>query len=206
MIEAFKNETDIHAVTASEVFGVPQEMVTPDMRKKAKAVNFGIVYGISAFSLSDDIKVSRREAEEYIHKYFETYPGIDAYLKSEVEKGKEQGYVTTLFGRRRYIPELTSGKGMLKKFGERVAMNSPIQGSAADIIKIAMIAVDRALRKAKVDARLILQVHDELIVECGEKDVEAVSEILRREMENAVKLSVPLTVDLHAGKTWYDCK
>ena len=206
MIEAFKNNTDIHAVTASEVFGVPLSMVTPDMRKKAKAVNFGIVYGISAFSLSDDIKVSRKEAEAYIHKYFETYPGIDRYLEGEVEKGKEQGYVTTMFGRRRYIPELTSGKGMLKKFGERVAMNSPIQGTAADIIKIAMIAVDRALREAKIDARLILQVHDELIVECDEKDVQEASAILTREMEGAAALSVPLTVDLHAGKTWYECK
>ena len=206
MIAAFRNNTDIHAATASEVFGVPTSMVTPDMRKKAKAVNFGIVYGISAFSLSDDIKVSRKEAEAYINKYFETYPGIRGYLEGEIEKGKEQGYVTTMFGRRRYIPELSSGKGMLKKFGERVAMNSPIQGTAADIIKIAMIAVDRALKDAGLNARLILQVHDELIVECDEKDVSEVSAILAREMEGAVTLSVPLTVDLHAGKTWYECK
>ncbi len=206
MIKAFKEGVDIHAVTASQVFGVPLSAVTPEMRKHAKAVNFGIVYGISAFSLADDIKVSRYEADAYIKSYFATYPGIDAYMKGEVEKAKEEGYVTTMWGRRRYIPELTAGKGMLKKFGERVAMNSPIQGSAADIIKIAMVRVDRALREAGLSAQLILQVHDELIVEADEKDAQTAAAILLHEMEHAAELSVPLTVDLHMGKSWFECK
>ena len=176
MINAFQNGVDIHTVTASQVFGVPPEAVTPEMRKSAKAVNFGIVYGISAFSLSEDLGVTRAEADDYIKSYFRTYPGIERYLSETVERAKREGYVTTLSGRRRSIPELTSGKGMLKKFGERVAMNSPIQGTAADIIKKAMIRVDRALQKAALDARLILQVHDELIVECSKKDVSAAAE------------------------------
>ena len=206
MINAFQNGVDIHTVTASQVFGVPPEAVTPEMRKSAKAVNFGIVYGISAFSLSEDLGVTRAEADDYIKSYFRTYPGIERYLSETVERAKREGYVTTLSGRRRSIPELTSGKGMLKKFGERVAMNSPIQGTAADIIKKAMIRVDRALQKAKLDARLILQVHDELIVECSEKDVSAAAEILRREMEGVMQLAVPLTVELNIGDSWYECK
>ena len=206
MIDAFQNGVDIHTVTASQVFGVPPEAVTPEMRKSAKAVNFGIVYGISAFSLSEDLGVSRAEADDYIKSYFRTYLGIERYLSETVERAKKEGYVTTLSGRRRSIPELTSGKGMLKKFGERVAMNSPIQGTAADIIKKAMIRVDRALQKAKLDARLILQVHDELIVECSEKDVSAAAEILRREMEGVMQLAVPLTVELNIGDSWYECK
>lgn len=206
MINAFQNGVDIHTVTASQVFGVPPEAVTPEMRKSAKAVNFGIVYGISAFSLSEDLGVTRAEADDYIKSYFRTYPSIERYLSETVERAKREGYVTTLSGRRRSIPELTSGKGMLKKFGERVAMNSPIQGTAADIIKKAMIRVDRALQKAKLDARLILQVHDELIVECSEKDVSAAAEILRREMEGVMQLAVPLTVELNIGDSWYECK
>ena len=206
MINAFQNGVDIHTVTASQVFGVPPEAVTPEMRKSAKAVNFGIVYGISAFSLSEDLGVTRAEADDYIKSYFRTYPGIERYLSETVERAKREGYVTTLSGRRRSIPELTSGKGMLKKFGERVAMNSPIQGTAADIIKKAMIRVDRALQKAALDARLILQVHDELIVECSEKDVSAAAEILRREMEDVMQLAVPLTVELNIGDSWYECK
>lgn len=206
MIDAFQNGVDIHTVTASQVFGVPPEAVTPEMRKSAKAVNFGIVYGISAFSLSEDLGVTRAEADDYIKSYFRTYPGIERYLSETVERAKREGYVTTLSGRRRSIPELTSGKGMLKKFGERVAMNSPIQGTAADIIKKAMIRVDRALQKAALDARLILQVHDELIVECSEKDVSAAAEILRREMEGVMQLAVPLTVELNIGDSWYECK
>ena len=205
-INAFQNGVDIHTVTASQVFGVPPEAVTPEMRKSAKAVNFGIVYGISAFSLSEDLGVTRAEADDYIKSYFRTYPGIERYLSETVERAKREGYVTTLSGRRRSIPELTSGKGMLKKFGERVAMNSPIQGTAADIIKKAMIRVDRALQKAALDARLILQVHDELIVECSEKDVSAAAEILRREMEGVMQLAVPLTVELNIGDSWYECK
>lgn len=206
MINAFQNGVDIHTVTASQVFGVPPEAVTPEMRKSAKAVNFGIVYGISAFSLSEDLGVTRAEADDYIKSYFRTYPGIERYLSETVERAKREGYVTTLSGRRRSIPELTSGKGMLKKFGERVAMNSPIQGTAADIIKKAMIRVDRALQKAALDVRLILQVHDELIVECSEKDVSAAAEILRREMEGVMQLAVPLTVELNIGDSWYECK
>ncbi len=206
MIKAFHSGVDIHTVTASQVFGVPVENVSSDERKKAKAVNFGIVYGISAFSLADDIKVSRKEADEYIKGYFATYPGIKSYLEKTVALAKEQGYVTTMFGRKRAIPELTSGKGMLKKFGERVAMNSPIQGSAADIIKIAMVRVDRALKSEGLDARLILQVHDELIVEANRHDAPRAAEILKREMENAAVLRVPLTVELNIGESWYECK
>ncbi len=206
MIHAFRNGVDIHTVTASRVFGVPAAAVTPEMRKSAKAVNFGIVYGISAFSLSEDLGITRTEADDYIKSYFRTYPGIEKYLSETVEKAKKEGYVTTLSGRRRFIPELTSGKGVLKKFGERVAMNSPIQGTAADIIKKAMIRVDEALQMAELDARLILQVHDELIVECAEKDVSAAAEILRREMEGVMQLEVPLTVELNIGDSWFECK
>ena len=206
MIAAFNSGVDIHTVTASEVFHTPVKEVTSAQRKNAKAVNFGIVYGISAFSLADDLGVSRKEADDYIKGYFATYPGIEKYLSNQVEAGKRDGYVSTMFGRKRYIPELTSGKGMLKKFGERVAMNSPIQGSAADVIKIAMVRVAKALKEAGIDARLILQVHDELIVEAGKKDADKAAEILKREMENAVKLKIPLTVDLNMGQSWYDCK
>ncbi len=206
MIAAFNSGVDIHTVTASEVFHTPVKEVTSAQRKNAKAVNFGIVYGISAFSLADDLGVSRKEADDYIKGYFATYPGIEKYLSNQVEAGKRDGYVSTMFGRKRYIPELTSGKGMLKKFGERVAMNSPIQGSAADVIKIAMVRVAKALKEAGIDARLILQVHDELIVEAGKQDADKAAEILKREMENAVKLKIPLTVDLNMGQSWYDCK
>lgn len=206
MIAAFNSGEDIHAVTASQVFGVPLSEVTPTMRKRAKAVNFGIVYGISEFSLAGDIGISRKEAGEYIKSYFARYPGIDAYLKAAVEAAKTLGYVETVFGRRRYIPELNSSKASLRAFGERVAMNSPIQGSSADIIKLAMINVARALKDAGLDARLVLQIHDELIVEAHRNCAEAAAEILKREMENVVHLSVPLTVDLNIGKSWFDCK
>jgi DNA polymerase-1 len=206
MIAAFLDGEDIHTATAAKVFHTPLEQVTADQRKSAKAVNFGIVYGISAFSLADDLKVSRKEADDYIKSYFATYGGIERYLKETVETAKKEGYVSTMLGRKRFIPELTSGKGMLKKFGERVAMNSPIQGSAADIIKIAMVRVDSALKEADLDARLILQVHDELIVEAAEADAAAAAEILKREMEGAVSLQVPLTVELNRGKSWFDCK
>ena len=206
MIKAFRNGTDIHAVTASEVFGVPLEEVTSALRKQAKAVNFGIVYGISAYSLSEDLHIPIYQADDYIKGYFATYPKIEKYMKNAVASAAKDGYVKTMFGRKRYIPELTSGKGMLKKFGERVAMNSPIQGSAADIIKIAMVAVDHALKDAGLDAKLILQVHDELIVEASEKDAEQAADILKREMEHAVSLKVPLPVDLSIGDSWFDCK
>ncbi len=207
MTEAFIKGEDIHTVTASQVFGIPTELVTPEMRKRAKAVNFGIVYGIGDFSLAGDIGVSRREAAKYIESYFAKYTGIAEYLHAAVEAAKNLGYVETIFGRRRYIPELTSSKAVLRKFGERVAMNSPIQGSSADIIKLAMINVSRALKDEGLDARLILQIHDELIVEASLDCAERASEILRREMENvAPSLTVPLTVDLQTGNSWYDCK
>lgn len=206
MINAFKSGIDIHTVTASQAFGVPIEAVTSEMRKRAKAVNFGIVYGISDFSLAQDIGVTKKQAAEYIESYLANYPSVAAYLTDIVKRAEADGYVTTMFARRRNIPELTSGKKMLKQFGERVAMNSPIQGSAADIIKIAMIRVDEALSKSCLDAKLILQVHDELIVEAAESDAEAAKDLLVREMEKCVELSVPLTVSAAVGKTWYDCK
>lgn len=206
MREAFRNETDIHSLTASQAFRVPLSAVTPEMRKKAKAVNFGIIYGMGDFSLASDIHVTKKEAAEYIKSYFEKYPKVDEYLKNTVKEAYEKGYVETLFGRRRAIPELTSQKAMMRKFGERVAMNSPIQGTAADIIKLAMINTERALGESGLDAVLIMQVHDELIVESSKKDADEAMELLRREMENAVSLSVPLTVDVHKGRSWFDCK
>ena len=206
MIEAFKNNEDIHAITASQVFGMPLEMVTPIMRSRAKAVNFGIVYGIGAFSLAKDIGVSNKEASTYIKNYLSHYSGVDEYMKNVVEKAKQDGYVETMFGRRRYLPELTSGKHMLRAFGERVARNMPIQGTAADIIKIAMVKVNDRIKSEGLKARLILQVHDELIVEAPQEESEIVAKLLQEEMENAVSLDVPLTADAAIGKTWYDAK
>ncbi|MBR5222068.1 MAG: DNA polymerase I [Clostridia bacterium] len=204
MTEAFKNGTDIHTVTASEVFRVPKEAVTPEMRKRAKAVNFGIVYGIGDYSLAMDIGVTKKQAGEYIDSYLKTYPAVSAYLQNIVKTAKADGYVATLYGRRRYIPELTASKKMLIAFGERVAMNSPIQGSAADIIKAAMVNLERELSASGLDARLILQVHDELIVECHRDCMDEVKGILKRVMENTIALSVPLTVDVQAGENWFD--
>ena len=206
MIEAFKNNDDIHAITASQVFNMPLEMVTPLMRSRAKAVNFGIVYGIGAFSLGKDIGVSMREASQYIKNYLAHYSGVDEYMKRVVERAKLDGYVETMFGRRRYLPELSTGKAMMRAFGERVARNMPIQGTAADIIKIAMVRVDERLKRENMQSRLILQVHDELIVEAPESESEKAAKILQEEMENAVALSVPLTADAAIGKTWYDAK
>ncbi|MBR3714409.1 MAG: DNA polymerase I [Clostridia bacterium] len=206
MCDAFRREIDIHTVTASQVFNIPEEEVTSELRKRAKAVNFGIVYGIGDFSLANDIGVSKKEAGEYIKNYKATYKGVADYLDKTIESAYADGYVVTMFGRRRYIPELASPKAMMKKFGERVAMNSPIQGSAADIIKLAMINVEKALSESGLDAKLILQIHDELIVEAAEKDAAQVKEILVSEMENAVKLSVPLSVEASIGKSWYECK
>jgi DNA-directed DNA polymerase len=206
MTEAFLSGEDIHTVTASQVFGVPLDAVTPELRKRAKAVNFGIVYGIGDFSLAADIGVTKREAKAYIESYLEKYSGIREFMSGAKEQARREGYVMTLYGRRRYIPEISSPRVPLRAFGERVAMNSPIQGTAADIIKIAMINTSRALRKAGLDARLILQVHDELIVECAERDKEQAAKILRDCMENAAKLTVPLTVDLHWGRSWEECK
>ncbi len=206
MIEAFKNKEDIHATTAAQVFHLPFDMITPLMRSRAKAVNFGIVYGISAFSLSKDIGVSHKEADCYIKDYLSHFNGVDSYMKSVVEQAKRDGYVQTMFGRRRYLPELTASNFAMRSFGERVARNMPIQGTAADIIKIAMIHVEKRLRKEQLKARLILQVHDELIVEAPCDEAKTVSGILTEEMENAVALRVPLIAEAVVGKTWYDAK
>jgi DNA polymerase-1 len=206
MINAFKEGVDIHKVTASQVFDMPFDFVTNEMRSRAKAINFGIVYGMGAFTLSRDIKVSVKEAGRYINSYLSHYSGIKKYLDNCVEDAKEKGYVTTLFNRRRYLPELNDSNAMQRKFGERVAKNMPIQGTAADIIKIAMINVYNRLKAENLEARLILQVHDELIVESPENEVEQVKDILRQEMENAAKLKVNLVVDVNIGKTWYESK
>ncbi len=206
MIEAFHSDTDIHTVTASQVFNIPVDMVLPVMRSRAKAVNFGIVYGIGAFSLSKDIGVSRKEADTYIKNYLNTYKGIAAYMENTINQAKADGYVSTIFGRRRYLPELSASNGMLRAFGERVARNAPIQGTAADIIKIAMIKVSDRLQREMPSAQLILQVHDELIVECEEKDKNAVCKILEEEMSHAADLAVELKVDAHSGKNWLEAK
>lgn len=202
MQEAFLSGEDFHAVTASHVFSVPLEEVTPAMRSSAKAVNFGIVYGISAFSLAQDIGVSQWEAKEYMDAYMEKYHGVRDYMKAIVEKAKADGYVSTLYGRRRYLPELKSSNFNLRSFGERVALNMPIQGTAADVIKIAMVNVYRRLKAEKLRARLILQVHDELIVECPEQERETVERLLKEEMERAASLTVPLTAEVISGKSW----
>ena len=206
MIDAFNKDTDIHTVTASQVFHMPEAMVTPLMRSRAKAVNFGIVYGIGAFSLSKDIGVTRAEADRYIKDYLHLYAGVDRYMKEVVEQAKKDGYVKTLFARRRYLPELASSNGMLRAFGERVARNMPIQGTAADIIKIAMIRVYHRLKDENMQAKLILQVHDELIVEAPEAEAQKAAQIVSEEMENACKMKVRLKSDANIGKTWYDAK
>ena len=206
MIAAFRSGEDIHTVTASQVFGVPPEAVTHEMRRRAKAVNFGIVYGISDFSLSQDIGVTRAEAREYMEKYFEKYSGVHAYMTRVVEQAKENGWVSTLMGRRRWLPELKSSNFNLRSFGERVALNMPIQGTAADIIKLAMIKVRDKLLSEGLEARLVLQVHDELIVECPEGETERVKALLEGEMEHVVELALPLTAEAHAGRSWAEAK
>ncbi len=206
MQEAFRQGEDIHTVTASQVFGVPLEAVTALQRSRAKAVNFGIVYGISAFSLAQDIGVYQNEAKAYIEAYLRHYSGVRSYMKDVVEQAKGDGYVTTLFGRRRDLPELKSSNFNLRSFGERVALNMPIQGTAADIIKLAMVHVHQRLQKEQLQAKLIMQVHDELIVECPEQEKAVVQAILTEEMQNAVSYSVPLLVDAHSGRSWYEAK
>lgn len=206
LIDAYKQAQDIHAITASKVFHVPFEEVTPLLRRNAKAVNFGIVYGISSFGLSQDLSITRKEAEGYIKSYFETYPGIKEFLDRLVEDGKKNGYVTTLYGRRRPVPEFASSNFMQRSFGERVAMNAPIQGTAADIIKIAMIHVHDRLKKEGLKSRLILQVHDELLVETHLEEQEQVERILAEEMKQAADLAVTLEIDMHAGTNWYEAK
>ena len=206
MREAFLNEEDIHKQVASKVFNVPLEEVTKEQRTAAKAVNFGIVYGISGFGLAEQLGISRKKAEQYIEQYLEKYKGVKEFMDRIVEKAKEQGYVETLFHRRRYIPELSSNNYMIRQFGARAAMNTPIQGTAADIMKIAMIEVNKKLEEEKLNAKLILQIHDELLIECEIEEKEEVKKILKESMENAVKLSIPLEVEVSEADNWYDVK
>ena len=206
LIKAYREEADIHRITASQVFHVPFDEVTDSQRRNAKAVNFGIVYGISSFGLSQDLSITRKEAAKYIEDYFHTYPGIKAFLDDAVAHAKENGYVKTLFGRRRPVPELASSNFMQRSFGERVAMNAPIQGTAADIMKIAMIGVNKRLKEQKMKSRLVLQVHDELLIETHHTEIDTVKEVLREEMEQAAVLAVPLEIDMHTGNNWYEAK
>ncbi|MDD7391177.1 MAG: DNA polymerase I [Lachnospiraceae bacterium] len=206
LIAAYNQAEDIHAITASQVFHVPLDQVTPQLRRNAKAVNFGIVYGISAFGLSEDLSISRKEAQEYMEQYFKTYPSIKEFLDGLVKEAKEQGMTRTMFRRIRPVPELKSGNFMQRQFGERIAMNAPIQGTAADIIKIAMVRVDRRLKQELEKSRLLLQIHDELLVEAAEEEVEQVKTILKEEMSHAAELAVALEIDMHTGYSWYDTK
>lgn len=206
MKEAFLSGGDIHAKTASQVFGVPEDFVSPEMRSSAKAVNFGIIYGMGAFSLSKDINVSVADAKKYIDSYLKNFRNVEKFMNDTVDFGLKNGYVTTIFNRRRYIPELMSSNKTLQAFGKRAAMNAPIQGASADIIKIAMVSVYKRLKEEKLDAKLILQVHDELIIECDREIAQRTAEILKEEMESCVKLSVPLTADVNTGDSWYLAK
>ena len=206
LIEAYNSDADIHRITASKVFHIPFDQVTPAQRRDAKAVNFGLVYGISSFGLSQDLGITRKEAQNYIEDYFVTYPGVKKFLDDTVADAKEQGYVTTIYGRRRPIPELNNSNFMMRQFGERVAMNSPLQGTAADIMKIAMINVHNALKAEGLDARIIVQVHDELLLECAKEVEQKAADLLAREMKNAANLAVSLEVDVHSGKDWYEAK
>ena len=205
MTEAFVSGEDIHTATSCRIFGVSPENVTVEMRKRAKAINFGILYGMGDFSLADDLKISRARAKEYIESYLSSYQGVERYLENTIESAKKDGYTTTMFSRRRHIPELSAPNKMVRNMGERIARNSPIQGTSADIIKIAMINVDKKLRESGLGARLLLQVHDELLVESPRENAAAVLEILKSEMENAVKLNVPLKVEAEIGDSWFDC-
>ncbi len=206
LIHAYQENQDIHARTASEVFGVPMDQVTSGQRRDAKAVNFGIIYGLSAFGLSQDLKITRKQAQDYIDKYFATYPKVKEYLDQEVEKGRTEGFVETMFHRRRPIPEMKSKNFAQRNFGERVAMNSPIQGTAADIIKIAMVRVNMKLKEKNMKSRLILQIHDELLIETWLDELEEVKKILKTEMMNAAELEIPLEIDINTGSSWYEAK
>lgn len=206
LIAAYQADEDIHAITASQVFDVPLDQVDSTLRRKAKAVNFGIVYGISSFGLGQDLDISRKEAEGYIEKYFATYGKVKEFLDRTVEDAKKNGYTITMFGRRRPIPELASSNFMTRSFGERAAMNAPVQGTAADIIKIAMVRVNRRLKKEHLQSKLVLQIHDELIIETKKEEVEIVQKILVQEMMHAADLAVPLLVDANVGDSWYDAK
>ena len=206
LIQAYNEGRDIHSITAAKVFHVPLEEVTSDLRRKAKAVNFGIVYGISSFGLGQDLGIGKKEAEGYIRRYFETYPSVKIFLDNLVTEAKKNGYSKTLYGRRRPIPELSSSNFMQRSFGERVAMNAPIQGTAADIIKIAMINVDRKLEEEGLESRIILQVHDELLLEVPLAEEERAAKILREEMMNAADMAVKLLVEVERGHDWYEAK
>ena len=206
LVEAFREGQDIHARTASEIFEVPPEWVTPELRSRAKAVNFGLIYGISGFGLSRNTGVSRKEAAAFIEKYFEKYPGVKRFMDEAASEGARKGYAETLMGRRRYLPELQSPKAPIREFGKRAAMNTPIQGTAADIMKLAMVRVDEALRKEKLRSRLILQVHDELLLECPPEEVEKAAGLLQEAMERVIELKVPLVAEVHQGKNWYEAK
>ena len=203
-MEAFYHNEDIHTKTASEVFNLPKEEITPLMRNRAKAVNFGIVYGISDYGLSRDLNISRKEAKKYIDNYLKNYKLVDEYMKDIVKLGKEKGYVETIFKRKRYVPELKSRNYNVRSFGERIAMNTPIQGSAADIIKVAMVKVYEELNNRNLKSKLILQVHDELLIETYKEEEEEVKKIMVDIMENSINLDVPLKVDLKVGDNWYD--
>jgi len=206
MIAAFNSGEDIHRATAAQVFGVDPEEVTADMRRSAKAVNFGIVYGISEFSLSEDLGVTFGEAKKYIESYLQNYSGVASFMKNVVSDAKETGYVSTLFGRKRWLPELKSGNFNIRSAAERMAMNSPIQGTAADIIKLAMIRVHSALKKQGLKAKLVLQVHDELIIEAPAEEAAAVMEILTEQMSKVAELKAPLVAEAKTGRSWYDAK
>ena len=206
LIDAFRKGEDIHARTASEIFDVPPEWVTPELRSRAKAVNFGLIYGISGFGLSRNTGVSRKEASAFIEKYFDTYPGVKRFMDRTAAEGADRGYAETLMGRRRYLPELKSPKAPVREFGKRAAMNTPVQGTAADIIKLAMVRIDRALREAGLQSRLILQVHDELLLECPPEETEQAANLLREAMEGAIQLEVPLVAEVHQGKNWAEAK
>ena len=206
MIEAFKNNEDIHKQAASKVFKTPIDEVTKEQRSNAKAVNFGIVYGISDFGLAEQLGISRKKAKQYIDEYLTEYAGIKAFMENIIEKTKEKGYVETLFHRRRYVPELNSKNYMVRQFGNRVAMNTPIQGTAADIMKIAMINVNKEIKKRGLKAEIVLQVHDEMMTEAPENEKEEVKDIMKKEMESAIKLKIPLVAEISEANNWYDCK
>jgi DNA polymerase-1 len=205
-MDAFKKEQDIHARTASEVFGVPLEQVSSELRRHAKAVNFGIVYGISDFGLAKDLHIARKDAKSYIDNYFARYTGVKQFIDDTVEQAHKDGFVKTIFDRRRELPAINSRNFMQRSLAERMAMNTPIQGAAADIIKLAMIAVYHKLQAAGVKSRILVQVHDELVLEVVDSEREQVQAILKETMENIVKLSVPLLIDMHAGKNWAEAK
>ena len=206
MVQAFKDGEDIHRQAASKVFKTPMEEVTKEQRSNAKAVNFGIVYGISDFGLGEQLGISRKIAKQYIEEYLQEYAGIKNFMDDMKEKAKETGYVETLFNRRRYIPELKSNNYMVRQFGSRVAMNTPIQGTAADIMKIAMINVNKTLKEKHINGKIVLQIHDELLLEVSKEDKQQAKEILKQCMENAMKLSVPLEVEISEGEDWYEVK